>query len=121
LQRIRIVLVEIEPPLLLDSTRQLLSRDPDLDVVEHVDSRGELVERVRRTGADLVLLGLADGEFPPECAELLQELPRTKVLGMASEGRRAFLYELRPHVVPIGELDRRRLISVVKEAARAAS
>jgi DNA-binding NarL/FixJ family response regulator len=120
LQRIRVVLVAIEPALLRDSTRQLLSADPEVDVVKDVESPGALVEEVRRTGVDLVLLGLANRNFPEEAHDLLREFPRMKVLGLAAEGRRAFLYETQPHVVPMGELDGDRLVRVVKEAVRAA-
>lgn len=114
------MLMAIEPPLLRDSTRELLNADPEIELVEGVDSGAALVEEARRTGVDLVVMGLRDREFPFEAQELLSEFPATKVLGIASEGRRAFSYEMRPQVIPLGELDGNRLVELVKEAARGA-
>jgi len=119
LQRIRIVLVDLRPQLLHDLTRALLSAEPTVEVTRELDSCADLASEVRRSGADLVLLGLANGDFPPECRRLLDEFPRVKLLGIASEGRRGFLYRMEPNLVPIGELDPNRLLSVIKEAARA--
>jgi DNA-binding NarL/FixJ family response regulator len=114
---IRIVLVAIKPLLLQDVTRALLTADDGVEVTRELDSPAELAEELRADSADLVLLGLANGEFPPECRALLREFPRMTLLGIASEGRRGFLYRLEPHLVPIGELDPERLLSVIKEAA----
>jgi DNA-binding NarL/FixJ family response regulator len=112
------VLMAIEPPLLRDSTRELLSSDPEIELVEDIDTGVALVEEARRAPVDLVVMGLRDREFPDEVGELLSESPATKVLGIGSEGRRAFSYEMRPQVIPIGELDGERLVELVKEAAR---
>lgn len=117
MQQIRIVLVGIKPLLLRDLTRALLSAEPAVEVTRELESFAGLASEVRRSGAHLVLLGLANGDFPPECRELLDEFPRMTLLGIASEGRRGFLYRMEPHLVPIGELDPDRLLSVIKEAA----
>ena len=114
---IRILLVELRPNLLRDVTETFVGRADDLEILGHLDSRDRLTAEVRRQDADLVVLGLADAEFPPECRELLDERPRMKVLGIAGEGRRAFLYEFQPRVVPLGELDHERLLWAVREAA----
>jgi DNA-binding NarL/FixJ family response regulator len=118
LQRIRIVLVDLKPQLLRDLTSALLGADPALEVTRELDSAAGLASELRKRGADIVLLGLPNGDFPPEYRELLDEFPRMTLLGIASEGRRGFLYRMEPNLVPIGELDPDRLLSVIKEAAR---
>ena len=114
---IRIVLVAMKPLLLQDVTRALLTADEGVEITRELASSAQLAEEHRADAPDLVLLGLGNGEFPPECRALLHEFPRMTLLGIASEGRRGFLYRLEPHLVPIGELHPERLLSVIKEAA----
>jgi len=121
LPRIRVVLVAIKPLLLHDITRALLSADESVEITRELDSSAELGEELRAGAADLVLVGLGNGDFPPEWRRLLEEFPRVTLLGIASDGRRGFLYRMEPNLVPIGELDPDRLLSVIKEAAGAAA
>ena len=37
---------------------------------------------------------------------MLYRFPRARVLALSGDARRAFLYELRPHRTPLGELSR---------------
>jgi DNA-binding NarL/FixJ family response regulator len=120
LECIRVLLVELEPLLLRDITTNFLRRD-GVDVVGRLPSREALADQVARARAEIVVLGLAGTEFPPECRELLVRYPRMKVLGVAAEGRRGFLYELRPHKVPLGELDPKRLLDAIRDASHGAA
>lgn len=117
---IHVLLVELEPLLLRDITKYFLRRH-GVEIVGHLESRSALVDHVRRSRADTVVLGLPDGDFPEECRELLDRYPRMKVLGVAAEGRRGFLYELRPQKVPLGELDPKRLLDAIRSAVQGAA
>lgn len=53
---------------------------------------------------DLAFVDLPDGELGPSGVDLLDRVSRPKLLGLYDDGRTGFLYELRPHRTPLGEL-----------------
>ena len=69
------------------------------------------------SGADI--FGTADEGLPSRCLELMGSRPRTKVLTLERNGRAAFLYELRPYAVPLGEASPSTLLDAVRGSAAA--
>src|SRR5439155_241883 len=92
--RTRILLVEM-PRMLCDIVADVLSAEPDMEVVGVLSSRGKLRATVAETRADVVVLALGDSRLPKDCERLLRAHPRLRVLGVTSEGRRGFLFGLR--------------------------
>ncbi len=83
--------------MLCDILAAVLSAEPDMEVVGVV-----------------VVLALEDSELPEDCGRLLHAHPRMRVLGVASDGRRGFLYELRPLKAPLGELSPQGLVETIR-------
>jgi hypothetical protein len=63
----------------------------------------------------LILAGRSAAE-PSRCTEYLYHQPRMKILAIVDEGRRAFLFELRPFRVSLGELSPVSLLAAIREA-----
>jgi DNA-binding NarL/FixJ family response regulator len=104
--------------MLLAMIREILATDSDCDVVAEIDDRGSLATSLKNTGADLVILALGTnavgyGHF----AELLEDHPKTRVLAIATNGRRAFIHELRPFVTEISELSPQTLLAAVRQTS----
>jgi two-component system, NarL family, response regulator DesR len=117
LERIRVLVAEI-PQMLRDICTQVVGEQPDMVVVGESSEGMELLMAVGRTGADIVVLGLHDSELSGIGSHLLDAYPHLKVLGLTADGRRAFLYKLRPEKVPIGEVSPQRLLAAIRVAMR---
>src|SRR5438552_2843519 len=82
-RRTRILLVEM-PRMLSDILADVLSAEPDMEVVGVLSSRGKLRATVAETRADVVVLALGDSRLPKDCGRLLRAHPRLRVLGVTS-------------------------------------
>lgn len=115
-RRTRILLVEM-PRILCDILADVLSAEPDMEVVGVLSSRGKLRATVAETRAEVVVVALEDSELPEDCGRLLRAHPSMRVLGVASGGRHGFLYELRPLKESLGELSPRGLVEAIRTSA----
>ena len=86
-------------------------------MVGQVATAAELIEMSRRHHPDLVIIAIREGAPPPFGWELFAADPRPRVLGIASEGREGFVYELRPYRMPIGELSPETLVNAVRRVS----
>ena len=98
-----------------------VARQKDMAVVGRAASLGDLLELARSTEPDAVVVGLHDSELPYACLELLLERPRVKVLGIAEQEGRAYLYELRPEQVEIGEVSPDEVVDMIRTAVQGPS
>ncbi len=102
--------------MLRDVFKQVMSDQPDMEVVGELTDPMALLLAARQTQAEVVIVGLENSELPGICSHLLSEYPHIKVLGVTADGRRAFLYELRPRKVPIGEVSPLGLLDAIRTA-----
>jgi DNA-binding NarL/FixJ family response regulator len=114
LRRTRILLVEM-PQILCDIIAAAVSGQGDLEMVGRLDNRRAILSKTSDTEADVVVIGLADSDLPQECLSLFEALPHVRVIGVAADGRRAFLYELRPLRTALGELSPDALVQAIRE------
>ena len=75
-----------------------------------------LRETLEEHDADFVITG-ADVLRPDDVDALLEARPRMKVLAVVGDGRDAFLYELRPQKVPLGEVSPHTLLEAIRAAS----
>jgi hypothetical protein len=99
--------VRVRPPLLNSLLVRLLASAPDVQVLD-----GEAADE--GILADVVVVSPPDPEHDTEAVNLLYRSPRTRVLALDAGGRRAFLYELRPHRTALGELSRESLLAALR-------
>jgi len=92
---------------------------PDLEVIGVVGDHLEILLSTRLTEADVIVLGIQEAALPGPVDRLLQEHPHVKVLVVTPDGRRAFLYELRRHAVPLGQASPDRLLDAIRQVVHA--
>ena len=115
MHQIRIVLAHM-PGMLRGILRETLSGERDFELVVELPEHGGLAGLVSRLQPDVVLFGVTDREGIDSALPLFQAHPGVRLVAMAEDGRRAVLYELRPHAVPIGEVSPDGLIDAIRLA-----
>lgn len=118
MEHIRILLGDM-PPLLHDIVTDLVARQDDMRIVGELGADVSLGASARRYDASVVILGVATSDVPVEVQDLVYEQRGAKVLAVEADGRHAWLYELRPHQVRIGEVSPRMLIDTIRSASAA--
>jgi hypothetical protein len=115
-ENIRILLGAM-PPVIRDIVAEQVGRQHDMRIVGDVTAEGSLRSLVRRFEASVVILAVATSDVPAEVQDLVGERCGTKVLAVEADGRHAWLYELRPHQVRIGEVSPQTLIETIRAAS----
>jgi hypothetical protein len=101
--------------MLGDIIADALAMEPDLELVATCDRCEEVGTQSQ---PDVMLVGMAHGELSPECRRLLFDAPGARCLAVTHNGREAYLYELRPYRILLGELPSpKALIEMIRTAA----
>jgi hypothetical protein len=96
--------------MLREIMKALVAGEPDLELVAELPDAAALADAVSRCGPDVVV----GHSTPGEIQHLLEQRPTMKIVQVENDGRFSFLYELRPHSVPLGELSNARLLEVLR-------
>ncbi len=104
--------------MLCDIIAHAIASESDMEVVGEVAGRAHLGATAQATEADVVILQLDSLELPTECGALFDARPRIKLLGVAADGRRTFLYDLQPQRTALGEVSPQRLVEAIRAAVR---
>ncbi len=107
--------------MLCDIITDTVTNQCDMEVVGLLTDRRCLLSQATETLADVVVVGLEESELPDECRSLFDTQPWIRVLGIAADGRRAFLYELLPQRSPLGEVSPEQLVEVIRTSTRTPS
>jgi chemotaxis response regulator CheB len=94
---LRTVVVTLSP-FLRELVTNVLSPDIVIEVIEVLDTRKRLTERLRDLAPDLVLIGILNTETDMVALPLLAAAPSTRILVLASNGEHAWLHEPGRHV-----------------------
>ena len=97
---------------------EAVARQQDMAVVGVSTSLDELSALARDTEPHVVVVGLHDSVLPDACVDLLLERPRTKVLAVEEHEGHAYLWELRPEQVEIGEVSPEDMVTTIREAVQ---
>jgi hypothetical protein len=97
-----------------ENEQVLLGRVLQLD--HEAGEPDELSLAILDSGADLVIAG-CEAVDEAEFGRLLRERPKAKVLAVVGDGRRSYLYQLRAHSMPLGEMSPERMLTVLTTAA----
>jgi len=105
------------PRMLSEILTEVLGGQRDMEKVGELANRSGLERAVAATAADVVLLGLPDSDLPGDCVAVFTAHPSIRMLGVVGDGRRAFLYELRPQRSPLGEVSPDGLVAAIRAAS----
>jgi AmiR/NasT family two-component response regulator len=112
------VIVGAVPQLLGEIITLALAREVGVRVVAEADDEAALVDVCTRVRPDVVVLGSPDDDAQAIGHRLLQRCPLAKVIALTLNGRSAFLFELRPYKLPLGELSPSELGQVIRKMVR---
>src|SRR3954471_5478856 len=101
------------PRLLHDIVRAVLTGLPDVELESTNLERRELREAGAVREADVVIVA-EDDDARDHYIEMLYAHPRLRLVAISGHARAAFLYELRPHRVLLGELSPDALLHAVR-------
>jgi len=110
----RVVLVSVRG-VIGDIVRDALY-EREVDVVADLHDGAQLDAMLTRVAADCVVWRTEHGDLT--VMQVLVHHPRLKILALEHDGKRAFLHEMSPRRVALGELSPALLAEVVEAAGR---
>ena len=108
------------PRIVREMLERTIDEQPDMLLVG-VAEREQLLASTRAAEPDFVVVGVEGDDPPDDCRCLLAEQPHLRVLGVEANAGTAYLYELRPSKLPIGEVAPQEIVTAIREAAIEAS
>jgi DNA-binding NarL/FixJ family response regulator len=91
-RRIRI-LVANRPKLMRELILATLSDEPGIEIVGEVSDEAEILERVRQTSPDLLVIALDEPAKRPDiCDTLLRDQPGLRIIAVASQQNCSVFY-----------------------------
>jgi hypothetical protein len=112
-ERTRVILVGL-PRLLEEIVAAAIVAEDDLVLTGSVRHPARLPNGSSSVDADVVITGEHDAEA---AVAFLHRYPRLKVLALARDGESSSLYELRPVLLPLGQLSPAGLVAALRRAA----
>jgi len=113
LDQIRVLLIDMAP-MTKEFIRDAVAKARDIALMGELPAHAPLVRAVDDRDAHVVIFGTPTAGLPEECADLMNERPRTKVLTVERNGRSAVLYELRPVPVELGQVSPTALLDAIR-------
>lgn len=96
------MILAIQPKIYGEVIRDLIDRQPDMEVVGEVIEPIELLLLMGAKTIDIVILAPLDiAEEPKICRHLLAEYPHLKIVGLTAKGDEAILYDAGFRTKPI--------------------
>jgi hypothetical protein len=87
------VLVAARPRLMRELVIELISGQPDIEVMAEVQDDSKIADLVQEMHADCVIIGLESSDSRPEvCDSLFERYPHLKILALASERNSCIYY-----------------------------
>ena len=106
------------PRLLSDILKNQIATEPDMEVVGEAPERAALPGLALETRADIVVIGSDRPEPPPEGLALIEAHPEIRLIGVAADGRRLFLYEGGRRQTPLGQMSPQELLDIIRAVVR---
>ena len=106
------------PRMLADIVQRVLGEASDLEVVDLSLASDSLADSVAFHEADVLVTGLRPSQSIEQFAALLRSHPALRIFALEGDGRRAVLYELQPHTVPLGDVSPEGLIDAIRSTVR---
>ena len=118
MQRITVLVADM-PQVQVDLVRSLVSRHPDLLLVE-ASGYDDLNRAIAESAADVLLVDVSSHdsrELTAPYKRALSDHPRLSVLAVESDAREGSLWELAPARVRLGEIWPARLVDAIRRVA----
>jgi DNA-binding NarL/FixJ family response regulator len=106
------------PQMLREIVKNVIRLQADMVVLGEFPPSTDIVAVVDRTDADFIVTDMRTAAWE-QVVRLLEANPRVRVLGIADDGLQSYLYELRPHRVPLGEVSPQTLVDAIRNGGAA--
>ena len=116
MNRVRIILANSRPRIMREVMRQLIERQPDMEIVAEVLDLSTLVCAAKETAANVIIVALEDAEVLELCHQLLAECPDVVILALAAKGDAAFIDQLGAGRTEIAEPSEANILSALRQA-----
>ena len=113
---IRVLLAHL-PHELQQALGSTLSEEPDM-IVSGVQRHVEMLLAAEETQADVLVIGMENNQPPGVVSYVLEEYPSLRIILVNIGDQHGFLYELRPELIPIGEVSSPQFPEVIRAVAR---
>jgi hypothetical protein len=114
--RYRILLIAL-PRIAEDMVHRTVAAHEDVLIVGRADSHDGLTELANSTNANVVVTGVPARGLPAPCHTLMLDRPGSKVIGVAQDDGRGYLYVLRPEELELGELSPEDIVRAIRSPA----
>jgi len=112
------VLVGVVPEILGEILCEVMRSEPGLEIVRgNNNSRWSPIEAILESGPPDLVVTMIDNGVPEAYKDLFSVNPGMRLLGLKAHGRDAFLVELQPQSVSLGELSTRDLVDAIRDLA----
>jgi len=117
---ITVVLIDL-PRVLSDIVTAIVDPEDDLRLLGAFTGTSQPVGKAGRAPDVAIVgnddrVGQEDREPPPRVSELFRACPRMKILTIGEDGRRGFLYELRPIGSELSDVSPATLLGAIRSA-----
>jgi chemotaxis response regulator CheB len=116
MKKIRILLANSRPRIMREVIRQLIRRQPDMEIVGEVLDLSALVRTAKDTAADVIIVALEDSVALGLGSQLLTECPDMIILELASQGDVAFMRQVCLGRREIAEPSEANILSALRHA-----
>jgi DNA-binding NarL/FixJ family response regulator len=94
MKKIRILLANNRPRIMREVIKQLIERQPDMEIVAEVLDLSALSRVAGEAVADVIIVALEDSDALSLGRQLLAERPEMAILALAAKGNAAFIEQV---------------------------
>jgi DNA-binding NarL/FixJ family response regulator len=116
MKKIRVLLANSRPRIMREVMRQLIERQPNMEIVAEVLDLLALVRVAKETAADVVIIALEDSEALGLGSRLLAECPEVTILALAAKGDTAFIEQAHLGRRDIADPSEANILSALRQA-----
>jgi DNA-binding NarL/FixJ family response regulator len=120
MKKIRVLLANSRLRIMREVMRQLIERQPDMEIVAEVLDLLDLVRVAKETAADVIIVALEDVNALRLDTQLLAECPEVSILALAAKGDAAFIERRGLGRREIAEPSEANILSALRHAIQAA-
>jgi DNA-binding NarL/FixJ family response regulator len=111
-------LANSRPRIMREVMRQLINRQPDMEIVGEVLDLSAVIHTAQETAADVIIIALEDFLALGLGRQLLAECPNATILALASQGDVAFIEQVCLGRREIAEPSEANILSALRHAVQ---
>ena len=115
MKKIRILLANNRPRIMREVMKQLIERQPDMEIVAEVLDLLTLSRVAEEAAVDVIIVALEDSDALRLGRQLLAERPEMAILALAAKGNAAFIEQVRLGRREIAEPSEASILSALRD------